>query len=482
MSSLLNKLKGHSSDKHHTSNDPNESYNQPSSNTGYDNANTSGYGNTTSPTHHGETGFGNTQNTSGGYNDGSLNSHSDGGKYYPPKGTAVGQGYNAETAGPHNSEYTDLFILIDYHILMKFIDNTLNRLDPRVDSDQSRLHNNTQQGYGDSGYGQSGYNSNQPGYGNTTQGPHSSNLANKADPRIDSDNSRANHGYGTTTTTTTNTSTSVGHDQYGSTHGTTHDANKRLPADPNHPTLMEKANPKVETDAPRGHDEYGNTGYGNTTGPNQYDSTHDSNKRLPENSNHPTMMEKANPEVMTDRSRRHEEPGYGNAGYNNPSGSDQYDHDTNKKLPKDPNHPTMMEKLNPKVDTDSSRRNEYDNTGYGNTGTSGTHSSNVANRADPRIDTENSSHRHGHNDQYAAGAAGAYAGSEAHHHHHGQSQAVRNDDTSMMNRSHPPTSMHPSDRRYDSNRLDQETGPDGEYLPGPAPTTAGPHKSDMLVS
>jgi hypothetical protein len=127
MSSLLNKLKGHSSDKHHISNDPNESYNQPSSNTGYDNANTSGYGNTTSPTHHGETGFGNTQNTSGGYNDGSLNSHSDGGKYYPPKGTAVGQGYNAETAGPHNSEYTDLFILIEWILTNPGCTTTLSK-------------------------------------------------------------------------------------------------------------------------------------------------------------------------------------------------------------------------------------------------------------------------------------------------------------------------------------------------------------------
>ena len=108
MSSLLNKLKGHGSDKHHTTNDPNDTYNQQSSNTGYDNANTGGYGNTTSPTHHGKTGYGNTQNTSSGHNDGPLNSHSDGGKYYPPKGTAVGQGYNAENAGPHNSKYTDL--------------------------------------------------------------------------------------------------------------------------------------------------------------------------------------------------------------------------------------------------------------------------------------------------------------------------------------------------------------------------------------
>jgi hypothetical protein len=415
-------------------------------------------------------------------------------------------------------------------MLTRVADDTANRLDPRVDSDQSRLHQNTQQGYGEPGYNQSGYGSNQPGYGNTTQGPHSSNLANKTDPRVDSDNSRGNYGYGTTTTTTTNTSTSV--DQYGA-----HDSNKRLPADPNHPTLMEKANPKVDTAASRAREPYDKTGYGNTTdssrrheqpgygaagydntaGSNQYD--YGSNKRLPEDPNHPTMMEKANPKIDTDRrdqygntgygnttesSRRHEQPGYSAAGYGNTTGTDQYDHESNKKLPKDPNHPTMMEKLNPKVDTDSSRRNEYDtpSTTYDNaTTTSGPHSSYLANRTDPRIDYDNSTrrHEHGHEhgqehgrehghhdrDQYAAGAAGAgvgaYAGREESRHHH-QVQAVPNDDSTMINRSHPHTSMHPSDRRYDSSRADQQTGADGEYLPGPAPSTAGPHKSDMLVS
>jgi hypothetical protein len=94
MSSLLNKLKGHKSTP---STDANDSYNHPSSTTGHDNS-------TTSATHHGETEYGNTQNTSSGHNDGPLNSHSDGGKYYAPKGSAVGQGYGSETVGPHSSK------------------------------------------------------------------------------------------------------------------------------------------------------------------------------------------------------------------------------------------------------------------------------------------------------------------------------------------------------------------------------------------
>ena len=107
MSSLLNKLKGH---KHQTSTDASDSYNQPSSTTGNDSTSTSGYGNTTSPTHRGETGYGNTQNTSSGHNDGPLNSHSDGGKYYAPKGSAISQGRNTENVGPHNSKLAAMLV------------------------------------------------------------------------------------------------------------------------------------------------------------------------------------------------------------------------------------------------------------------------------------------------------------------------------------------------------------------------------------
>jgi hypothetical protein len=445
------------------------------------------------------------------------------------------------------------------------------------------MHQNTQQGYGEPGYNQSGYGSNQAGYGNTTQGPHSSNLANKADPRIDSDNSRGNHGYGTTTTTTTATNTSTRVDPYGE-----HDSNKRLPKAPEHPTLLEKANPKVETAADRARQPYDNTGYGSTAGSNQYGTTdasrrheqpgygaagygntadqYDSDgKKLPKDPNHPSLMERANPKVDTDRrdeygntgygntdsSRRHEQPGYGAAGYGNTSGTDQYDNE-GKKLPKDPNHPSLVEKMNPKVDTD--RRDEYGNTGYGNTESSRRHEQagygaagyenttsgnnqydndqydsngkklprdpnhpTMMEKLNPKVDTDSRRneydtpsttynnattssrhHEHGHEhdhhnrehdhhnrDTYAAGAAGAgagaYAGHEASRHHH-QSSAVPNDDSTMMNRSHPTTSMHPSDQRYDSSRMDQQTGADGEYLPGPAPSTAGPYKSNMTVS
>ena len=71
------------------------------------------------------------------------------------------------TAGPHAS-------------------NTGNKIDPRVDSDNSRYNSNIVGG-------QHGLASDTHGHRNeynTTSGPHASNTGNKIDPRVDSDNSR----------------------------------------------------------------------------------------------------------------------------------------------------------------------------------------------------------------------------------------------------------------------------------------------------
>ena len=64
--------------------------------------------------------------------------------------------------------------------------NLANKVDPRIDSDGS--HTTSSTGYGSKPYG----------YGSSVAGPHSSNLGNKADPRVDSDGSRTtgNTGYG----------------------------------------------------------------------------------------------------------------------------------------------------------------------------------------------------------------------------------------------------------------------------------------------
>lgn len=64
--------------------------------------------------------------------------------------------------------------------------NLANKVDPRIHSDGSRTKGST------------GYGSNPDDYGSSVAGPHSSNLGNEADPRVDSDGSRTmlNTGYG----------------------------------------------------------------------------------------------------------------------------------------------------------------------------------------------------------------------------------------------------------------------------------------------
>lgn len=77
---------------------------------------------------------------------------------------------HSTSAGPHDS-------------------NMANKVDPRVDSDRDGRAQHT---YGTTGMN-TGMNSgntyaqNEYGTGSTNAGPHNSNIANKADPRIDSD-------------------------------------------------------------------------------------------------------------------------------------------------------------------------------------------------------------------------------------------------------------------------------------------------------
>ena len=89
--------------------------------------------------------------------------------------------------------------------------NLVNKADPRIDSDSSRTTGST------------GYGSKPDGHGSSVAGPHSSNLGNKADPRVDSDGSRTtgNTGYGSNTgdyrsgtgaTPSSDISGSLGHD------------------------------------------------------------------------------------------------------------------------------------------------------------------------------------------------------------------------------------------------------------------------------
>lgn len=108
--------------------------------------------------------------------------------------------------------------------------NTANAADPRVDSDRSNVPGST-----------TGYGSTQP----TGYGAHDSNIANKTDPRVDSglDNTRTSHSHhtgaptGTTTGSNFNESTNRGYGSNQSTNYGPHDSN-----------LANKADPRVDSD------------------------------------------------------------------------------------------------------------------------------------------------------------------------------------------------------------------------------------------
>ena len=123
-------------------------------------------------------------------------------------------------------------------------------MDPRVDSDRdgrSGLGNTT------SGTTGTGYSSGTTGTGlssNTTAGPHSSNLENKMDPRVDSDRD-GRSGLGNTTSGTTGTGYSSGTTGTGLGSNTT--------AGPHSSNLENKLDPRVDSDRD------GRSGLGNTT-------------------------------------------------------------------------------------------------------------------------------------------------------------------------------------------------------------------------
>ncbi|OQE35198.1 hypothetical protein PENCOP_c014G02977 [Penicillium coprophilum] len=189
--------------------------------------------------HEGLTGAGTTHGTSGvtGTGAGLGSTHGTTGTHSSTLGSGTTHGTTGSTnAGPHSS-------------------NIANKLDPRVDSDRdNRAHHEGLTGSGTT-HGTSGVTGTgaglgsthgTTGIGSTNAGPHDSNIANKADPRVDSDrDNRAHHagltGAGTTHGTSGVTGTGVG---LGSTHTTTGSTN----AGPHSSNIANKADPRVDSD------------------------------------------------------------------------------------------------------------------------------------------------------------------------------------------------------------------------------------------
>jgi hypothetical protein len=201
-----------------------------------------GYGNTT-----GAGGYGTTGHSTG--HSGGLTGN-----------TSHGNTYGSDPTGPHDSRLG-------------------NKADPRVDSDHVGGYGNTGHGGGLTGNTHTGHSGTHTGthtgggltggntYGSDPTGPHDSHLANKADPRVDSDRVG---GYGNTTgqssgltgnTHSGHTGTHTGtHTGGGLTGGNTYGSD---PTGPHDSRLGNKADPRVDSDRVGG---YGNTGgYGSTT-------------------------------------------------------------------------------------------------------------------------------------------------------------------------------------------------------------------------
>lgn len=150
------------------------------------------------------------------------------------------------TAGPHSS-------------------NLANKADPRIDSDLdgSRNLGAASGATGNSAY--TGTGTHTAGHNTSSNhGPHNSNLANKADPRIDSDlDGSRNLGAGSTTTgNSAYTSPNAGTGYGGTSGATTHSTSTT--AGPHNSNLLNKVDPRVDSD--RDGSRNLGTATGNTTG------------------------------------------------------------------------------------------------------------------------------------------------------------------------------------------------------------------------
>jgi len=376
-------------------------------------------------------------------------------------GLGASHGHNTTTAGPHSS-------------------NIANKADPRVDSDLSRNQDHhlgrdaaLAGGVGAAGLGahQAGHSTHQnpntlssgnTGYGNTTAGPHSSNLANKADPRVDSDRSKDHH-YGRDAAVAGGVG-AAGYEankHLGHNDSTTH---SNTTAGPHSSNLANKADPRVDSDRSQDH-HYGRDAAltGGAGG-----AAYEANKHLGHNNNtHTThgpttttsgphdsnLANKADPRVDSDRSKDHHygrdaalAGGAGGAAYeaNKHLGHNNNTHTTNAptttttaNTTAGPHDSNLANKADPRVDSDRSKDHHYgrdaalaggaayeankhlghnNNThtthGPTNTTTSttaGPHDSNLANKADPRVDSDRSKDHHYGRDAALAGGAGGAA-------------------------------------------------------------------------
>jgi len=365
------------------------------------------------------------------------------------KSTGMG-GYGSHTtAGPHGSD-------------------AANKLDPRVDSDRD---GSNRVGGGYSGAGTLGG----AGTHHTTAGPHSSDLANKADPRVDSDRDGRGLGH--------HTGGGIG---YGTTGGSGLTGSHHTTAGPHSSDLANKADPRVDSDRDGSRFSSGNGPLGGTTG------IHSGTDTFGRHDTH-SHTHNTNP-VVLNAGGSHGTSGYGTTG----SGLTGSHHTT-----AGPHSSDLANRADPRVDSDRDGRGlghgTHGTTGAGlggiggthNKTTAGPHSSNLANKADPRVDSDLDGSRHGHGvNAYGETPPGDINDRRAHN----QVGHMETLHTKGSSAAHGGTSH--ADPRFDNHGTSGtagltgvgthgthgSTGTTGSHHTGagPAPNTAGPHKSDLL--
>lgn len=400
--------------------------------------------NTTSTTTHGVTdSYGNRQTGL----DGTAGTHTAGHNTGYSSNTGM-TGHNTSgvpegTAGPHSSRVA-------------------NAADPRVDSDLDRSRHTGTHGThtgthgthtGAGGLTGSSHNT----YGSTNAGPHDSNIANKADPRVDSDrDGRAAYGSGVNTG-----SHGVGH------HQQTVGAHGALPANTATGYSSTQSGP-YSTGAPMHGSGIANNG------------PHDSK-----------IANKLDPRVDSDRdgSRNMGAASSTGSGYNTGVTGSHGTHTgtTGSGLTgsshtgSGPHQSSLANKADPRVDSSTGSHTIGSNTytgpntrSSGNTA-SGPHQSGVANTLDPRVDSTTGAHTVG-SSTHTGPNTGTY-GSSTHTGYGGSTNAGPHS-SNMANKADP---------RVDSDRDGRSGLGSGHNAQthatagsGTAQNTAGPHNSDLL--
>lgn len=305
-------------------------------------------------------------------------------------------------------------------------------------------------------------------HGHDTVGPHSSDMANRADPRVDSDNSQ---GYGGQQTLAAGSASNTGGHHHlgrdagivGGTgvagyeaekhhHGHHHNDPTSTSSGPHSSDMANRADPRVDSDQSKHH--FGRDAVVAGTGVGVAEHEHKKHglfgghhKEPASTTTGPHMSGTANqvdPVVYSDGSKHHHDGrdaavvgGVGAAGY---EAEKHHGHHHNPTTATDgvtsgPRTTDIANRADPRVDSDNSRHHhgrdaavlgavgaagyeaeKHHGRHHEPTNISGPHSSDMANRADPRVDSDNSGHHLGR-DTVVAGAGVGVA--EHEHKKHG---------------------------------------------------------------